>query len=117
MAWNLGAGIDGRGIVVTGAGGGIGRAVVEVLIEAGARVTAVDLDQDGLDGMRAGMDPDRVRTVVADLRDLGSHAAILDAAAADGPLYGLVHCAAVLVRRPSPVAEVTEERTGTCSTT
>lgn len=108
MTWNLGAGIDGRSIVVTGAGGGIGRAVVDVLVAAGARVTAVDLAPEALERVRDETDPERVRTHAADLRDLGAHAAILETAAPDGPLHGLVHCAAVLVRRPS-VAEVTEQ--------
>jgi NAD(P)-dependent dehydrogenase (short-subunit alcohol dehydrogenase family) len=39
--------------VVTGGGGGIGRAVASSLARAGARVAALDLDERGLEGTRA----------------------------------------------------------------
>ncbi len=45
MGWSLGAGLKGKGVIVTGAAGGIGRAVAEAFATTGAKVMAVDLDQ------------------------------------------------------------------------
>src|SRR5260370_21491494 len=46
-------GLAGRVCVVTGAGGGIGRAVARSLARAGARVAAIDRDQRGLEATGA----------------------------------------------------------------
>jgi NAD(P)-dependent dehydrogenase (short-subunit alcohol dehydrogenase family) len=48
-------GLTGRVCVVTGGGGGIGRAVALSLARAGARVAAIDLDERGLEVTRAGL--------------------------------------------------------------
>jgi NAD(P)-dependent dehydrogenase (short-subunit alcohol dehydrogenase family) len=53
-------GLSGRVCVVTGGGGGIGRATAVSFARAGARVAAVDLDERGLEVTRA------------ELRELGS---------------------------------------------
>ena len=44
MAWSVGAGLEGKGVIVTGAAGGIGQAVTRAFDTTGARVMAVDLD-------------------------------------------------------------------------
>jgi len=46
-------GLSGRVCVVTGGGGGIGRAVALSLARAGARVAAIDLDERGLEATSA----------------------------------------------------------------
>ena len=46
-------GLSGRVCVVTGGGGGIGRATAVSLAQAGARVAAIDRDERGLEGTQA----------------------------------------------------------------
>ena len=46
-------GLSGRVCVVTGGGGGIGRATAISFAQAGARVAAIDLDERGLEATRA----------------------------------------------------------------
>jgi len=48
-------GLSGRVCVVTGGGGGIGRAVASSLARAGAHVAAIDLDERGLETTQAGL--------------------------------------------------------------
>ena len=45
-------GLSGRICVVTGGGGGIGRATALSLAQAGARVAAIDLNERGLETTR-----------------------------------------------------------------
>ncbi|MEV0675458.1 2,3-dihydro-2,3-dihydroxybenzoate dehydrogenase [Actinosynnema sp. NPDC050436] len=66
-------GVEGRVALVTGAARGIGAAVVDALVDAGATVAAVDVDPAVRD--RAG---DRVRPFVADVSDSAAVAALVD---------------------------------------
>ncbi|MCE1177503.1 MAG: 3-hydroxybutyrate dehydrogenase [Micrococcales bacterium] len=59
--------LAGRHALVTGAASGIGLAAAERLLAAGARVTAVDLDADGLERAFAGRPADRVAMDLCDL--------------------------------------------------
>jgi NAD(P)-dependent dehydrogenase (short-subunit alcohol dehydrogenase family) len=108
MTWRLG--LEDRGVVVTGGAGGIGRAVVAALADAGARTAVVDVDEarcrEVVDGLQA---PERHLALGADLSDLGGHDAILRRARdAFGRFDALVHLAAVL-RRRATIDDVTEE--------
>lgn len=58
-------GISGKTAIVTGAGGGIGQAVLRLLVEAGARVIATDHDSQAL----APLASDMVLTETLDIRD------------------------------------------------
>ena len=92
-------GLSGRVCVVTGGGGGIGRATAESFAQAGARVAAIDLDERGLEVTRAELGKFGAGHVVVrcDTTDVAS----VTAAAANietslGPCEVLVNTAAVL---------------------
>lgn len=89
--------LDGRVVVVSGAGGGgIGTTVTRMAAEAGATVVAVSRSQDNLDTHVAPLADKglNVVTVAADASTDEGIATVLDAARrADGQLYGLVNVA------------------------
>jgi NAD(P)-dependent dehydrogenase (short-subunit alcohol dehydrogenase family) len=60
---------DDAKVIVTGAAHGIGKAIVEGFLGAGAEVLAVDIDAAGLKTLAAALDSDRVHTMAADLGD------------------------------------------------
>ena len=106
MTW---LGLEDRGVVVTGAAGGIGREVARAFAEAGARVSAIDVKEEGLAELLPTLAGGPHRSEAADLRDLSGHDGLLRRAAeATGKLDVLANVAAVLVRR-NDVDEVTEE--------
>lgn len=109
MGWSVGAGLEGKGVIVTGATGGIGRPVVEAFAATGAKVMAVDLDQGKVDDLVAGLEGEGHVAAAANLVDLDTHD-VLVARARDelGGVYVLANLAAVLRRRNS-VDEITEE--------
>jgi NAD(P)-dependent dehydrogenase (short-subunit alcohol dehydrogenase family) len=90
-------GVEGRVCVVTGGGGGIGRAVAVTLAQAGAHVAAIDRDEQGLEKTRSELPGNR--HVIAP-RDVSSADSIGAAAAtiekALGPASVLVNAAGIL---------------------
>lgn len=109
MTWNLGAGLDGRGVIVTGATGGIGREVARAFAAAGARVMAVDLSASAGEKLVAELDGTGHVFRAADLADLRTHGQLIETAQqAFGGLYALVHLAAIL-RRQARLSDVTEQ--------
>lgn len=108
MPWSVGAGLEGRGVIVTGAAGGIGAAVTRAFATTGARVMAVDLDQAQLDELVSTLEGTGHLGVAWDLRDVSRHEELARRALAElGDLYVLANLAAVLRRRT--LEEVTED--------
>jgi len=106
--WNLGAGLEGRGVIVTGAASGIGRATALAMAAAGAKVAAVDRDETGVRATVAELEQGAGHVaIVFDLADIASIPDLVAEAdrAFDG-LWALAHVAAVLRRQP--LDEVTE---------
>jgi 3-oxoacyl-[acyl-carrier protein] reductase len=87
--------LDGKVVVVAGAGGGgIGTAITAMLAEAGAKVAAVDVRKEALDAVDAAMPGGATHlNIVADVRDPSSVAQAVADAGTLGPLHGLVHVA------------------------
>ena len=108
--WSLGAGLEGKGVIVTGAAGGIGRAIVQAFDSAGARICAVDRLEGSVGEVVAGLNyPERHLAMGVDLADLRTHADVFASAQRIlGRVDVLAHAAAMLRRRKS-VLEITEE--------
>ena len=85
-----------RVVVVAGAGGGgIGTAVCRMLVEAGARVAAIDVDRDKLAISEAAIDElgGHALGILADVRDPEAVDDAVRQAAELGSIHGLVHVA------------------------
>ncbi|MBN8998201.1 MAG: SDR family oxidoreductase [Rhizobiales bacterium] len=90
--------LDGKVALVTGAGGGIGSAVVDLLSAMGAKVVATDASERGLAGLPqdgAGGPP-----ILADLAGKGAcDALVAETVARHGAVDILVNNAALLIRK------------------
>ncbi|MFI5569757.1 2,3-dihydro-2,3-dihydroxybenzoate dehydrogenase [Streptomyces sp. NPDC051740] len=101
------AGLGGRLALVTGAGRGIGAAVVTALVEEGARVVATDLAADGVEAL-TGRYGDRVTARPLDVTDATAVQALVDEVENGlGPLDVAVNVAGIL--RPSNAVDLTDE--------
>jgi NAD(P)-dependent dehydrogenase (short-subunit alcohol dehydrogenase family) len=102
--------MHGKVALVTGAGNGLGRATAVKLARAGAAISMVDIDSDGLDDaarvLRAG--GTRVLTQALDLAERDACVAAVDATLKEfGRLDALCNVAGVMI--PAHTAEMTAE--------
>ena len=95
--------LQGHHALLTGAGGGIGLAVVEAYLREGARASAVDLAATPSAGLQAlaGRYPQSLHCIAADVTRAASIAAMVDAAQQRfGPVTTLFNNAAVFTLAP-----------------
>lgn len=93
--------LTGKVVVVTGAGSGIGRAVVRRIVGQGAKVALVDISPDGMKETVEGLPLDCVMFCECDIsREDGLSDLIEGIVGRFGPIAGVVHCAGVSSRRP-----------------
>lgn len=91
------SGVEGKTVLVSGVGPGLGREIAEKLLRDGANVVVAARSADRLAAIAGELDPtgDRVEAVPCDITDADGCTALVDAATARfGSLDGLVHCAA-----------------------
>lgn len=89
--------LDGRVVMVTGAGQGIGRAVTELAAGLGARIVAVDVKPEGIDDVVAGLGRERAAAFVGSVADAGFvQRVVADAVQRFGAVHGLVNNAGIV---------------------
>ncbi|MGO4958099.1 SDR family NAD(P)-dependent oxidoreductase [Luteococcus sp. Sow4_B9] len=75
MGW-----LDNQVAVLTGGGSGLGRALVDTLLEEGARVVVLEYSAEKSEQLRSECDPERVIVVQGDASSFDSNKAAVDAA-------------------------------------
>lgn len=102
-------GLQGRNVIVTGAGQGIGRAISQLVLDLGGTVTAVDMNKDAIEAFAAEAGADRVLAVAGNVAEASLASAVVEQAVARfGAVHGLVNNAGVT--RPAMIEKMTLEQ-------
>lgn len=96
---------EGKTVIVTGAGSGIGRAITTRVLKEGGRVIASDVSAERLEELAVDLKSERLLTVVSDVTKLEDIQQII--AACDGVVHGLANNAGVMDSF-TPIHELTD---------
>jgi 3-oxoacyl-[acyl-carrier protein] reductase len=89
--------LEGRVIMVTGAGQGIGQAVAELAVSLGAKVVLVDVKQHGIAKLATTLGRDKARAYAGSVSDAGFVQEVVASAVDDfGAVHGLVNNAGIV---------------------
>lgn len=98
--------LQGRHVIVTGAGQGIGRAISDLVLDLGGSVSAVDLNAQALEAFAAQRGRERLLTHVGSVTDPAFVTRVVAQAVADfGGVHGLVNNAGIT--RPAMIEKMT----------
>ncbi|QRF61805.1 SDR family NAD(P)-dependent oxidoreductase [Variovorax paradoxus] len=101
--------LEGRTIVVTGAGQGIGKAIATLAVQLGGNVVALDLNPDTLGAAMSALPANRVQQVVGSVTDADLAArAVAEAVERFGGVHGLVNNAGIT--RPAMIEKMTPQQ-------
>jgi 3-oxoacyl-[acyl-carrier protein] reductase len=90
-------GLEGRVVIVTGAGQGIGRAIAELVVELGGKVVAIDVKPDGVNDLVSSLGKDRAAGFVGSVADAGFvQQVVADSVKRFGAIHGLVNNAGIV---------------------
>ena len=89
--------LEGRVVMVTGAGQGIGQGVAELAAELGAKIVAVDVKPDGVEALAGKLGKERALSFVGSVADPGFvQQTVADAVERFGAIHGLVNNAGIV---------------------
>jgi 3-oxoacyl-[acyl-carrier protein] reductase len=101
--------LEGRTIIVTGAGQGIGRAISQRAIDLGANVALVDMNATTLAEVEASLPKGRAKALIGSVADHDFvEAAVAETIKTFGAVHGLVNNAGIT--RPSMIDKMTMEK-------
>jgi 3-oxoacyl-[acyl-carrier protein] reductase len=99
--------LEGRTIVITGAGQGIGKALVEMVIGLGGNAVAVDLNPETLNEVASNQPSNQVLAIQGSVADSAlANRAVSDAVSKFGAIHGLVNNAGII--RPSMIEKMSD---------
>ena len=101
--------LEGRTVIVTGAGQGIGKAISELVVGLGGNVVGLDMNAETLNAVYATLPADQAMAVVGSVVDAELAAkTVADAVARFGAVHGLVNNAGIT--RPAMIEKMTAKQ-------